>query len=208
MVTGILFAFLLPPTTPLWVVAIGAFLAVAVAKELFGGLGKNIFNPALFGRVALMVSPLAFYTTKFVRPFFWRATGFFTPVQTVINNSVSGRAVYQGIGGKLYVNTVTNATPLSLLKSGRLLTTAVTGPTPVGATWLASNGRPSTWSLVQAAPNAPPASPSTVTLKRPVGVRFDESCAGGRSLRRQFAGRSPGCGSGQVLHPPHPYSDP
>jgi len=66
----------------------------------------------------------------------------------------------------------------------------------------------STWSLVQAAPNAPPASPSTVTLKRPVGVRFDESCAGGRSLRRQFAGRSPGCGSGQVLHPPHPYSDP
>jgi len=147
MVTGILFAFLLPPTTPLWVVAIGAFLAVAVAKELFGGLGKNIFNPALFGRVALMISPLALYTTKFVKPFFWRATGFFTPVQTVINNAVSGRVVYQGLGGKLYVNTVTNATPLSLLKSGRMLVSTVTGPTPVGATWLVSNGRPSFWSM-------------------------------------------------------------
>jgi Na+-translocating ferredoxin:NAD+ oxidoreductase subunit D len=146
MVTAILFAFLLPPTTPLWVVAIGAFLAVAVAKELFGGLGKNIFNPALFGRVALMVSPLAIYTTKFLRPFFYKATGFFTPIQTVINNNVSGRVVYEGISGKIYVNAVSSATPLSLLKSGRMLATSVTGPTPVGATWITSNGRPSFWS--------------------------------------------------------------
>lgn len=148
MVTGILFAFLLPPTTPLWVVAIGAFLAVAVAKELFGGLGKNIFNPALFGRVALMVSPLAFYTTKFVRPFFWKSVGFFTPIQTAINNAVSGRAVYKGITGTVYANAVSSATPLSLLKSGRLLATTVTGPTPVGATWITSAGRPSFWSMV------------------------------------------------------------
>jgi electron transport complex protein RnfD len=148
MVTGILFAFLLPPTTPLWVVAIGAFLAVAVAKELFGGLGKNIFNPALFGRVALMISPLAIYTTKFVKPFFWKATGFFTPVQTVINESVSGRAVYKGLGGALYANTVTSATPLSLLKSGKMLATSVTGPTPVGATWITSTGRPSYGSMI------------------------------------------------------------
>ena len=148
MVTGILFAFLLPPTTPLWVVAIGAFLAVAVAKELFGGLGKNIFNPALFGRVALMVSPLAFYTTKFVRPFFWKSVGFFTPIQTAVNNAVSGRAVYKGITGHIYVNAVSSATPLSLLKSGRLLATTVTGPTPVGATWITSAGRPSFWSMV------------------------------------------------------------
>ncbi|HEY5526893.1 MAG TPA: RnfABCDGE type electron transport complex subunit D [Candidatus Anoxymicrobiaceae bacterium] len=148
MVTAILFAFLLPPSTPLWVVAIGAFLAVAVAKELFGGLGKNIFNPALFGRVALMISPLAIYTTKFLRPFFYKATGFFTPIQTVINNNVSGRVVYEGIGGKLYVNAVSSATPLSLLKSGRMLATSVTGPTPVGATWITPTGRPSFWSTL------------------------------------------------------------
>jgi len=148
MVTAILFAFLLPPSTPLWVVAIGAFLAVAVAKELFGGLGKNIFNPALFARVALMISPLAIYTTKFLRPFFYKATGFFTPIQTVINNNVSGRVVYEGIGGKLYVNAVSSATPLSLLKSGRMLATSVTGPTPVGATWITPTGRPSFWSTL------------------------------------------------------------
>jgi electron transport complex protein RnfD len=148
MVTAILFAFLLPPSTPLWVVAIGAFLAVAVAKELFGGLGKNIFNPALFARVALMISPLAIYTAKFLKPFFYKATGFFTPIQTVINNNVSGRVVYEGIGGKLYVNAVSSATPLSLLKSGRMLATSVTGPTPVGATWITPTGRPSFWSTL------------------------------------------------------------
>jgi Na+-translocating ferredoxin:NAD+ oxidoreductase subunit D len=146
MVTAVLFTFLLPPSTPLWVVAIGAFIAVAVAKELFGGLGKNIFNPALFARVALMISPLAIYTTKFLRPFFYKQVGFFTPIQTVIDNNVAGRVVYQGITGNTYVNAVTNATPLSLLKSGKLLAATVTGPTPVGATWVTSAGRPSFWS--------------------------------------------------------------
>lgn len=151
MVTGLLFAFLLPPTTPLWVVAIGAFIAVAIAKELFGGLGKNIFNPALFARVALMVSPLALYTAKYAKPFFWKATGFFTPVVTGINNNVAGRVVYKNtFTGAVYSSStgqvLTSATPLSLLKSGRMLPALVTGPTPVGATFLTSTGRPSFWS--------------------------------------------------------------
>ena len=94
MVTGLLFAFLLPPTTPLWVVAIGAFLAIAVGKYLFSrwlwywldgeegsaGLGMNVFNPCTAGHgVMLMFSPLQMYVSKFVRPFFWRSTSFFTP---------------------------------------------------------------------------------------------------------------------------------
>ncbi|MBU4173551.1 MAG: RnfABCDGE type electron transport complex subunit D [Actinobacteria bacterium] len=145
MVTGLIFAFLLPPTTPLWVVAIGAFLAVGVAKELFGGLGKNVFNPALLARVALMISPLALYTTKFVEPFYWRSVGFFTPVATSIDNSVVGRVVYKGLAGN-NVDAVTSATPLSLLKSGRLLVDTVAGATPVGATWVTDAGRPSFWS--------------------------------------------------------------
>ncbi len=146
MVTAVLFVFLLPPSTPLWVVAIGCFLAVAVAKELFGGLGKNIFNPALFGRVALMISPLAIYTTKYMQPFFYKSVGFFTPIQTVVDGSVAGRVVYKGITNKVYVNAVTSATPLSLLKSGKMLTTSVTGPTPVGASFLNASGRPNFWS--------------------------------------------------------------
>ena len=56
IVTGILLAMNLPPTCPLWVVFIGAVVAIAVAKMSFGGIGQNIWNPALVGRVFLLVS--------------------------------------------------------------------------------------------------------------------------------------------------------
>ena len=56
IVTGILFALVMPPRSPLWVVAIGAVFSIAIAKEAFGGLGCNIFNPALAGRAFVTVS--------------------------------------------------------------------------------------------------------------------------------------------------------
>ncbi len=56
VVTGILLAMNLPYTTPWWVVFIGALIAIGVAKMTFGGLGQNVFNPALVGRVFLLVS--------------------------------------------------------------------------------------------------------------------------------------------------------
>ena len=66
-VTGILFAFTLPPTTPLWMTAIGGFVAIFVVKQLFGGLGYNIFNPALAARAILLSSwPVAL--TTWVKP--------------------------------------------------------------------------------------------------------------------------------------------
>jgi electron transport complex protein RnfD len=145
MVTGLLFAFLLPPTTPLWVVAIGAFIAVAVAKELFGGLGKNIFNPALLARVILMFTPLAIYTARYVKPFFWKQVGFFTPVTTNVINRTAGTVAYQTLAG-VRLDAVNAATPLSLLSAGKL-TDAVSGATPVGATWFTSGGKPSLLSL-------------------------------------------------------------
>ncbi len=55
VVTGLLFALTLPPRLPLWMVIIGAFFSIAVVKEAFGGLGYNIFNPALAGRAFLSV---------------------------------------------------------------------------------------------------------------------------------------------------------
>jgi Na+-translocating ferredoxin:NAD+ oxidoreductase subunit D len=67
VVTGILFAFTLPSTTPLWMVAIGGFLAIGVVKQLFGGLGFNIFNPALAARAVLLSSwPVAI--TTWIKP--------------------------------------------------------------------------------------------------------------------------------------------
>jgi len=67
IVTGILLAFTLPPTTPLWMVAVGGFLAIFVAKQLFGGLGFNIFNPALAARAIMLASwPVAM--TTWIKP--------------------------------------------------------------------------------------------------------------------------------------------
>lgn len=56
VVTGILLAFNLPPALPTWMAAIGAFVAIAVAKQVFGGIGYNPFNPALIGRAFLLIS--------------------------------------------------------------------------------------------------------------------------------------------------------
>lgn len=56
VVTGILLAFCLPSNIPLWMVVIGSGMAIVVAKMAFGGLGMNIFNPALVGRTFLFLS--------------------------------------------------------------------------------------------------------------------------------------------------------
>ncbi len=56
VVTGVLLAFNLPATIPWWIVVIGALVAIVVGKMTFGGLGKNPFNPALVGRVFLLIA--------------------------------------------------------------------------------------------------------------------------------------------------------
>lgn len=56
VVTGILLAFCLPVGMPYWTVVVGAFFAIVVVKQLYGGIGKNIVNPALAARVFLFMS--------------------------------------------------------------------------------------------------------------------------------------------------------
>ena len=56
MVTGILLAFNLPATIPLWIAILGSFVSIVIAKQLFGGLGHNFANPAIVGRIVLAVS--------------------------------------------------------------------------------------------------------------------------------------------------------
>ena len=88
VVTGILLGLNLPYTTPWWVVFIGAVVAIGVAKMTFGGLGQNIWNPALVGRVFLLVSFPTYMTT-------WSAP--------------------QGLFG---ADAVTGATPLGVINEG------------------------------------------------------------------------------------------
>jgi Na+-translocating ferredoxin:NAD+ oxidoreductase subunit D len=62
VVTAVLLAFCLPPLTPWWVTVIGAVFAVGVAKHIYGGLGFNVFNPAMAGYAVLLVSFPAYLT--------------------------------------------------------------------------------------------------------------------------------------------------
>ncbi len=56
IITGVLLAFNVPSNLPIWMIVIGALVAIGVGKMSFGGLGKNPFNPALVGRVFLLIS--------------------------------------------------------------------------------------------------------------------------------------------------------
>lgn len=99
VVTGLLLALNLPSLTPLWVVAIGAVIAIGVAKMSFGGLGQNVFNPALVARVFLLISFPVYMTT-------WSTLD--------VHNAWN-----------LGVDAVTGPTILSLVKEGTPITTDV-----------------------------------------------------------------------------------
>jgi electron transport complex protein RnfD len=80
-VTGLLLALVLPPGTPLWITALGSIFAIVVAKEFFGGLGANVFNPALIGRAFLIMSFPAAITS-------WHAAvGFGTPLTDAVSTA-------------------------------------------------------------------------------------------------------------------------
>ncbi len=67
LLTGWLLALTLPPWAPWWIGVVGAVIAIVVAKQVFGGIGQNLFNPAMVARVALLISfPLEM--TSFVTP--------------------------------------------------------------------------------------------------------------------------------------------
>lgn len=63
IITGVLLAFNVPSNLPIWILALGALFAIGVAKLSFGGLGNNIFNPAIAGRIFLLISFPAQMTT-------------------------------------------------------------------------------------------------------------------------------------------------
>lgn len=66
VLTGLLLALTLPPRLPFWMPLIGGAVAIAMGKQVFGGLGHNIFNPALVGRAVLFVSWSKYMTTSYL----------------------------------------------------------------------------------------------------------------------------------------------
>ena len=71
VVTGLLLALNLPAGLPLWMAVVGSVFAIAVAKQVFGGLGMNPFNPALAARAFMLISFTGPMTT-WLKPFWWR----------------------------------------------------------------------------------------------------------------------------------------
>jgi len=82
ILTGLLLAYNLPPHVPFWLPIIGSFFAIAIGKQVFGGLGQNIFNPALVGRVFLMAS-WPNYMTAFTKPLNYDAITSATPLAII-----------------------------------------------------------------------------------------------------------------------------
>ncbi|MFY9402386.1 MAG: RnfABCDGE type electron transport complex subunit D [Candidatus Omnitrophota bacterium] len=82
VLTGLLLAYNLPSEAPLWLPIIGSVFSIAIGKQVFGGLGQNIFNPALVGRVFLMAS-WPKYMTTFTKPFNYDALTSATPLASL-----------------------------------------------------------------------------------------------------------------------------
>ncbi|MDK2896069.1 MAG: H+/Na+-translocating ferredoxin:NAD+ oxidoreductase subunit [Candidatus Atribacteria bacterium] len=68
LVTGMLLGLSLPPGSPFWIALVGSGAAIILGKQMFGGLGQNIFNPALVGRAVLLISWPKAMTTWMARP--------------------------------------------------------------------------------------------------------------------------------------------
>ena len=79
--TGVLLAFVCPVTIPYWCILIGDFFAIIVVKAIFGGIGRNIVNPALAGRAFMFSYPALM--TRWVKPGFSNAAGLFSTVDAV-----------------------------------------------------------------------------------------------------------------------------
>ena len=98
IVTGVLFAMNMPPSLPLWVAVLGCFVAIGLAKELFGGLGSNIFNPVLLGR-AFLAAAFPTFMTRWNVPFTLDAVTGATPLGVVKfghNLNIDYRALFMG----------------------------------------------------------------------------------------------------------------
>lgn len=106
LVTGMLFPLILPPAVPLWMVALGVAFGVFMGKEVFGGTGRNLFNPALVGRCFLALAYPKAMSGSWLQP----AT------------DLAGR-LFQYVDAS-NVDALTTATPLALAKQGEFVSAA------------------------------------------------------------------------------------
>lgn len=110
VVTGVLFALCVPPLAPWWIAAVGMLFAIVVAKHLYGGLGHNVFNPAMVGYAVVLLS-FPVEMTRWLPP---------ASVATLRPDLVATlQAIFVGsLPQGLTWDAITQATPLDAIRSG------------------------------------------------------------------------------------------
>lgn len=125
LLTGLLLALTLPPMLPWWIAAVGGLTATVLGKQIFGGLGHNIFNPALVGRAVIFVSWAAHFNRSYVHSLSINiantsahqriidAVNGATPLAAMgaVYNPVGAPFVPQGINGSNYYGPLLLANP-------------------------------------------------------------------------------------------------
>ncbi len=114
VITGLLLALVLPPSFPVWMAVIGSVFAIAIVKESFGGLGHNVFNPALGGRAFLTLCFPAEMTS-------WISPTGFSPDAVTTATPLSERFVWEGSKASLYSDMLIGNTGGSLGETSAIL---------------------------------------------------------------------------------------
>lgn len=143
-VTGILLALNLPVTLPIWEAVIGSFIAIAIVKQLFGGIGQNFANPAIVGRIVLMLSFTADMTTWAIPKYYQNSGEIITGATPLVSGDASYLDLFLGnvggclgetsavailIGGLFLIimRVITPSAPISFIGTVAILTAIVGG---------------------------------------------------------------------------------
>ncbi|KNC09453.1 electron transporter RnfD [Klebsiella sp. RIT-PI-d] len=114
--TGVLLAISIPPLAPWWMIVLGSVFAVIIAKQLYGGLGHNPFNPAMIGYVVLLIS-FPVQMTSWLPPhdIAARAPGMMDVLKVIFSGQTS--AGYNMNALRLGIDGISQATPLDTFKT-------------------------------------------------------------------------------------------
>ena len=140
LLTGVLIAISIPPLAPWWIITIGTFFAIVFVKQLYGGLGQNLFNPAMAAYVLLLISFPVQMTTWIpnhsLLPF---STSLFDQINAFFTGFTSDGYTVQQLS--VDIDGLTMATPLdttrNALQSGQLITDIVQSAAYKSSSWQA-----------------------------------------------------------------------
>ena len=131
IITGLLLAFNLPSNIPAWMIIIGAIVAIGIGKMSFGGLGNNPFNPALVGRVFMLISfPVAMTTWPMPNPIFSDTVLDAVTGPTLLGHIKEGLSqgiaasdliIYENIQGFIYSGSLGEISSIAIIIGGLFL---------------------------------------------------------------------------------------